>query len=211
MYQRANDYLGNYMRRFGVHGDSVVCEGRCGQGRLPCCCHRQKSRRVGYLTGLLLITLTAHPILAQEQSSGSRKSIDADIAAMPRGQQQTPAPGKRPITISDAVSIFLQQNLQLVAARYDIDTVDAEKLTARLRPNPQVTVGFTGLPLNLSGNLLTDQQYSYGISQTFELAGKRSKRISFADANAQVARAQFETVMWQLTNDLKRKFYAVIL
>jgi len=211
MYQRANDYLGNYMRRFGVHGDSVVCEGRCGQGRLPCCCHRQKSRRVGYLTGLLLITLTAHPILAQEQSSGSRKSIDADIAAMPRGQQQTPAPGKRPITISDAVSIFLQQNLQLVAARYDIDTVDAEKLTARLRPNPQVTFGSSGLPVNFTGPFVSQQTFSYGISQTFELGGKRSKRIGAANANSDVARAQFQMVLWQLTNDLKRKFYAVVL
>ncbi len=211
MYQRANDYLGNYMRRFGVHGDSVVCEGRCGQGRLPCCCHRQKSRRVGYLTGLLLITLTAHPILAQEQSSGSRKSIDADIAAMPRAQQQTPAPGKRPITISDAVSIFLQQNLQLVAARYDIDTVDAEKLTARLRPNPQVTFGSSGLPVNFTGPFVSQQTFSYGISQTFELGGKRSKRIGAANANSDVAKAQFQMVLWQLTNDLKRKFYAVVL
>ena len=127
------------------------------------------------------------------------------------GSQSQTLPAGRPITVSDAVSIFLQQNFQLIAARYDIDTAEAEKLTARLRPNPQVSVGFEGAPLNLSGNLLTEQQYSYSISQTFELGGKRGKRISVADANAQVARAQFETVMWQLTNDLKRKFYAVIL
>src|SRR6266849_10068994 len=211
MYQRANDYLGNYMRRFGVHGDSVVCEGRCGQGRLPCCCHRQKSRRVGYLTGLLLITLTAHPILAQEQSAGSRKSIDADSAPTPRAQQQTPAPGKRPITISDAVSIFLQQNLQLVAARYDIDTVDAEKLTARLRPNPQISVGFSNIPLDFRDNFVKPQTFSYGISQTLELGGKRDKRINEANANSELARAEFQIVVWQLTNDVKKKFYAVLL
>ena len=127
------------------------------------------------------------------------------------GSQSQTLPAGRPITVSDAVVIFLQQNFQLIAARYDIDTAEAEKLTARLRPNPQVSVGFEGAPLNLSGNLLTEQQYSYSISQTFELGGKRGKRMSVADANTQVARAQFETVMWQLTNDLKRKFYAVIL
>jgi cobalt-zinc-cadmium efflux system outer membrane protein len=113
--------------------------------------------------------------------------------------------------MADAVSIFLRQNFQLIAARYDIDTAEAEKLTARLRPNPDVSVGFSGLPLNLSGNLLTEQQYSYSIAQTFELGGKRPKRIDVANANADVARAGFETTVWQLTNDLKRKFFTVIL
>src|SRR6266705_299786 len=205
MSQRVNDYLGNYMRRFGVHGDSVAYEGRSR------CCHRQKSRRAGYLAGLLLITLTAHPILAQEQSSGSRKSINADIAAMPRAQQQTPPPGKRPITISDAVTIFLQQNLQLVAARYDIDTVDAEKLTARLRPNPEVSVSFSDIPLDFRENFVTPQTFSYGISRTLELGGKRRKRIDAANADSELARAEFQIVLWQLTNDLKKKFYAVVL
>ena len=105
----------------------------------------------------------------------------------------------------------MQQNLLLVAARYDIDTVDAEKLTARLRPNPQLNVGFADLPLDFSGNVVKEQQYSYVISQTFELGGKRPKRIDAANVNSDLARGQFQTVLWQLTNDLKRKFYAVLL
>ena len=136
-----------------------------------------------------------------------------DIPAMVHAQQQqTPAPpAKRSITISDAVSIFLQQNLQLVAARYDIDTADAEKLTARLRPNPQLSVSSADLPLNLSGDFFKQQTYSYGISQTFELGGKRRKRIDAANADSELARGEFQTVVWQLTNDLKKKFYAVLL
>ncbi len=161
---------------------------------------------------LLLLTLTAHPILAQEKSSEPLKGINAGISASPPAQQQTAAsPTKRSIAISDAVSIFLQQNLQLVAGRYDIDTADAEKLTARLRPNPEFSFTSQDLPLNFSGNLVKDQQYSYGITQTFELGGKRSKRIDAANANSDLARAEFQTVLWQLTNDLKKKFYAVLL
>jgi outer membrane protein, heavy metal efflux system len=144
----------------------------------------------------------------EESLAGSKPGIATLLA----GQQQSPSPTtKRSITIAEAVSIFLQQNFQLVAARYDIDTAEAEKLTARLRPNPQVTVGFADLPLNLSANFLRDQQYSYGISQTFELGGKRGKRIDAANANSEVARAQFQMVLWQLTNDLKKKFYTVLL
>jgi outer membrane protein, heavy metal efflux system len=129
---------------------------------------------------------------------------------------QTPSapsaiPAGRSITISDAVAIFLQRNLQLMAARYDIDTAEAEKLTARLRPNPQLNVSTSGIPLSFTGPFIREQTYDYGISQTFELGGKRGKRIAAADANAELARGQFQAVVWQATNDLKRKFYTALL
>jgi outer membrane protein, heavy metal efflux system len=154
--------------------------------------------------------LAAHTALAQDKlpDGAQRKTNVVALKVLP----QTPAPSAtQSVSISDAVAIFLRQNFQLIAARYDIDTAEAEKLTARLRPNPDISVGFSGLPLNLSGNLLTEQQYSYAISQTFELGGKRAKRIDVANKNSDVARAQFEMAVWQLTNDLKRKFYTVIL
>ena len=118
---------------------------------------------------------------------------------------------KRLITISDAVTIFLEQNLQLVAAKYDIDETDAEKLSARLRPNPAITIGSSGLPLKFNGPFINSQTFAYNISQDLELGGKRSKRITNANANSEVARANFQIVVWQMTNDLKRKFYAVLL
>jgi outer membrane protein TolC len=211
MYHRTSNYLSNYLLRFSGRRESVVCQGRCGRYLSSRCSRRPTSRRASSLAGLLLLTLTAHPILAQEKSPEPLKGINANIAVL-RGQQQTPAlPAKRSVTISDAVSIFLQQNLLLVAARYDIDTADAEKLTARLRPNPELSVGLADLPLNFSGNVVKEQQYSYVVSQTFELGGKRPKRINAANVNSDLARGQFQTVVWQLTNDLKRKFYAVLL
>src|ERR1051325_2526737 len=109
-------------------------------------------------------------------------------------QSQTKAPAKRSITLADAVELFMRQNLELVAARYDIETADAEKLTARLRPNPQLTVGLSDLPLNFSGPFIKEQTYSYGLSHTIELGGKRSKRIDVADANSDLARGQFQMV-----------------
>ena len=125
--------------------------------------------------------------------------------------QDKPVTPKRSITLDDAVEIFLRQNLELVAGRYDIETAEAEKLTARLRPNPQLTVGLSDLPLNLSGPFIKEQTYSYGVSRTIELGGKRSKRIDVANANSDVAHGQFQMTVWQLTNDLKRKFYTVVL
>ena len=137
--------------------------------------------------------------------------IVSGVQAQDKPQTQAPVTVKRSVTLVDAVEIFMRQNLELVAARYDIETADAEKLTARLRPNPQLSVGLSDLPLNLSGSLIKEQTYNYGISRTIELGGKRNKRIETADANSELARGQFQMVVWQLTNDLKRKFYTVIL
>ena len=138
--------------------------------------------------------------------------VSRNSVAKSQPQQQEPPTTAKRITISDAVSIFLQQNLQLVAARYDIDTVDAEKLTARLRPNPEVSVGFSDIPLHFTGSdFVKPQTFDYDISQTFELGGKRQKRIDAANADSDLARAQFQIVVWQLTNDVKKKFFAVLL
>ncbi|HST54220.1 MAG TPA: TolC family protein [Pyrinomonadaceae bacterium] len=136
-------------------------------------------------------------------------STKPNATPIPVATQTTPA--GRPITISDAVTIFLQQNLQLIAARYDIDTAEAEKLTARLRPNPQLSISTSGVPLSFTGPFIKEQTFDYGVSQTFELGGKREKRIAAADANAELARGQFQAVVWQATNDLKRKFYTALL
>ena len=156
-----------------------------------------------------LIRSSSNPI-AQPKSE-SLSSGPAPTSPPGTRPQQSPSGSAHPITLADAVAIFLRQNFQLIAARYDIDSAEAEKLTARLRPNPDISVGFSGLPLGLSGNLLAEQQYSYSIAQTFELGGKRAKRIGVANASTDVTRAQFEMAVWQLTNDLKKKFYAVIL
>jgi cobalt-zinc-cadmium efflux system outer membrane protein len=155
--------------------------------------------------------IKSSPVPNPESKSASIISKSAPPGLPKTQSAQSPSSSARPITLSDAVSIFLRQNFQLIAARYDIDSAEAEKLTARLRPNPDISVGFSGLPVNLSGSLLAEQQYSYSIAQTFELGGKRAKRIGVANANTDVARAQFEMAVWQLTNDLKKKFYTVIL
>jgi cobalt-zinc-cadmium efflux system outer membrane protein len=159
-----------------------------------------------FFSGLTLFAVVVSSVQAQEISDKNNSAI---LRSQP--QTQAPATSKRTVTIDEAVEIFLRQNLELVAGRYDIETADAEKLTARLRPNPQLTFGLSDLPLNLSGPLIKEQTYSYGLSNTLELGGKRNKRIAVAEANSDVARGQFQMTVWQLTNDLKRKFYTVVL
>jgi cobalt-zinc-cadmium efflux system outer membrane protein len=108
------------------------------------------------------------------------------MAAPVLAQQAPASTPRRAITLADAVDIFLRQNLDLVAARYDIDTAEAEKLTARLRPNPEVDVEFEDLPVDFTVPF-SQQTFTYTLSQTIELGGKRRKRIDAAAADAEVS------------------------
>ena len=173
---------------------------------------RKRYARAKIPAGLVLIFISTFLTHAQDLSQLPVDMSDPASAALVTKPQ--PKPGKqttRLISITDAVSIFLQQNLQLVAARYDINTAEAEKLTARIKPNPQVSFTLNQIPLALNSQVFNPQTFDYSIAQTFEMGGKRQKRIDVADAGAQVAQAQFETAVWQLTNDVKKKFYAVLL
>src|SRR6185369_5326120 len=180
----------NPLRRFVERRDSMVFLDRSGSApcRLP-----QESPRMRCLASLLLLTFTTPAVLAQEKSQQPPlKGLNAAIVEMLHTQQQPPAPvAKRSVTLADAVAIFLQHNLQLVAGRYDIETADAEKLTARLRPNPEFSFNSDQLPLDFSGPFFKEQEITYSISQTFETGGKRHKRIDAANANAELARAEF--------------------
>ena len=157
-----------------------------------------------------LLTLVANAVFGQDTSLLPIKQSGPSATA-PAGPKPTGAQTKRSITISDAVSIFLQQNLQLIAARYDIGTAEAEMLSAKVRPNPEITVASSGLPVRFNGSFLGTQTFAYNLSQDLELGGKRAKRIDVAKADADVAKAQFEVTVWQMTNDVKRKFYTVLL
>src|ERR1051325_7587952 len=135
---------------------------------------------------------------AQEKPAVYLDPSKGAIQLRTQSQTQTPT-ARRSITVDEAVEIFMRQNLQLVAARYDIETADAEKLTARLRPNPQLTFGLADIPVNLRGPLIKEQTYDYGISRPIELGGKRSKRIETANANSDVAPRHVQTVVLRLT------------
>lgn len=175
-------------------------------------CGHKSVREAGARSLALVLVVGCISNQALAQGMPPVSGIHAGTATAPAVVLQTSGPQqRRSITISDAVTVFLQQNLDLVAARFDIDTAEAEKLTARLRPNPEVEVSFEDLPVNFSGPFIKQQTITYGISETFELGGKRQKRIAAAAADAELARGEFQTVVWQLTNDVKRKFYTAVL
>src|SRR4030095_6817260 len=108
------------------------------------------------------------------------------------GLAQTPP---APLTLQQVVDTYIQNNLELQAARYKLERTKADQIAARLRPNPMITV--TAENLAVSGPTPFSRLYEVGATYigTIELGGKRTLREKTADAVVSAAEVQFEDTM----------------
>src|SRR5437870_2355456 len=87
------------------------------------------------------------------------------------------AQDSRPLlTMERVVSMYIERNLELQAARFRLERTKADQIAATLRPNPVVTV--TGENFRLSGPVSFGRLYELAgtYSETIELGGKRPAR-----------------------------------
>ena len=123
---------------------------------------------------------------------------------------QGPEPAA-PLSLDRVVGTYIQNNLELQAARYRLDRVRAEQIAARLRPNPGLTISAENL--RLSGPTAADRLNEFGAtySETIELGGKRARRESAAAANISVAEARFADLMRKGIAEVKRLYFDALL
>ncbi len=155
-----------------------------------------RSIRIGL--ALLLLIFSMHA----DRSGHAADSIG--IAASPF------APPVVRLNLSEAMALFLKQNLDLLIARYGVESSKGQQITARLFPNPVAQIGnvasFTqGNTLSKTGALTMQVQ------QLFELAGKRGYRIESAGFGVQSAEADFEDAVRQLGFTIKEAYYRVVV
>ena len=115
------------------------------------------------------------------------------------------------LTLDRVIDRFLQRNLSMEAARYQVDVARAEQIAARIRPNPGIT--FSAENLKVSGDTPFNRLYevSTTYAQTFELGGKRRLRREVADLIVSVADAKLADVLRQRMFELKRAYYEAVL
>jgi cobalt-zinc-cadmium efflux system outer membrane protein len=121
------------------------------------------------------------------------------------------APQTLPLSLDRAVELFLARNVEVQAARYQVDRAKAERIAAKVRPNPVVAVTAENLALN--GPLPFRGLYEVGASytETIELGGKRRSRENVAELSITAAEAQFEDVLRTKIGALKRSYYEAVL
>ena len=149
-------------------------------------------RLIWYIIVLSVLSFSAYPSSAASPS--------------PPPEQTTVASKTLRLSMNEALGLFVSQNLDVLIAKYGIEYTKGQEVTARLFPNPLLSVGtlssYTqGRTLSNSGQLFTQ------VSQLFELAGKRGYRIESAGFGAQSAEAAFEDAVRQLGFTVKDTYY----
>lgn len=115
------------------------------------------------------------------------------------------------ISLRQADSLFLKNNLLLLAERFRIDASQAQVLQASLYDNPNVTLEVSSfnnetrrvLDVGRQGEkIITVQQLLY-------TAGKRNKRIALASEAARLTELELLDLLRGLRFDLRSRFYSI--
>src|SRR6266550_1749306 len=132
---------------------------------------------------------------------------------VPPAQGQTPSSDKdKPVsleryidrtsglTADDLVAYALSHNLELQAARKEIDAAKGMVKQARLRANPRVDIGVSQ---NITG---TDHTIDVGGMLPLELGGRRPARITVAEREVEVREREFANNERTLAAQVRMKF-----
>lgn len=119
------------------------------------------------------------------------------------------------LTIEQAVTEALERNLGLLAERANIAIAEARVLTARLRPNPVLSVG--GDHMDLLGTGFSDlnaggpTEFSLRTDFLWERGDKRRLRTEVAEAARSVARLQFLNSVRGVVLEVQNTFVDALL
>ncbi|MCV9927518.1 TolC family protein [Flavobacterium sp. LS1R49] len=112
------------------------------------------------------------------------------------------------LDIKETEKRFIDNNLQLIAGRYNIDIAGAEVITSKLFPNPDFnyTNGIAA-KTDPGSNLNAYAERTFGISQLIQTAGKRNKNIKLANLGVEQSKHQFFDLLRTLKFSLRSDFY----
>jgi len=120
------------------------------------------------------------------------------------------------ISLDSAEAIFLKNNFQILAQRYNVDAQKALIIQAKLLPNPNFS--FSRGPVipiydansNFPhSNFFVNSENAATISQLILLAGKRNKQIKLAEANAKLSEYQLFDLIRTLKYTLRTDFFSI--
>ncbi len=136
--------------------------------------------------------------------------------AAPPDQRANPAvpPTAAAMPIDAVLQEAMERNLDLLAERYNLSVSDARMITARLRPNPVLSLGSIYLPLpgtnfqpSLSG--VGPTEYNSRVDFLFERGGKRDSRMALAKADREYAELALKNTLRSLIFSVQSAFVDV--
>jgi len=127
-----------------------------------------------------------------------------------------------PLSIDEALAIFYQRNLDLIAAQYNIDQSRADAIVAAAIPNPTLGVqiselsnrpnmGSNATGCNHAANVSCGPAEYFSFSQLIEVAGKRGLRIESSCFATQAAESDFRDAVRIFSNMVRDAYYDLVL
>jgi cobalt-zinc-cadmium efflux system outer membrane protein len=133
-----------------------------------------------------------------------------------------------PITITEqqALGLFYQHNLDLLAARYNVENARANEIIASAIPNPTLQVEMLELGHNMNQNSTsigcsqtlqtTGQNHNcgpaqyYTFTQLIEMAGRRGLRMQSTAIATQAAESDFRDAVRIFSNMVRDDYYGLV-
>ncbi len=126
------------------------------------------------------------------------------------------------LTVGEVESLFLSNNLQLIATRFDVDIADAAIAQAKLWDNPNLSISDVNLWSTRSqrdgesevipplfGSFAKNTEFSIELSQLIQTANKRGKLINREKVSKEIALQEFEEVLRGLKVELRNSVYEI--
>jgi len=117
------------------------------------------------------------------------------------------------LTEQQAIALFFQHNLGLIAAQYNVDQARAEEIIASAIPNPVFSLSISELSNQISksaDNRSLPAVYPQ-IQQLIETAGKRGLRMEGAELGAEASEYDLQDITRVLVNAVRHAFYGLLL
>jgi len=113
------------------------------------------------------------------------------------------------LSLQDAEALFLNNNFDLLAAKYQINEADAALIQAKLWDNPNLSIDKEAYnkPADKWFIIPNTGEMAISFQQLIYLAGKKNKRINIEKFNSQIARYQFYDLIRTLRYELRTTFF----
>ena len=119
------------------------------------------------------------------------------------------------ISLQQAEKIFLDSNLSILAAHYNVDAASALAMQAKFWDNPVlntdqvISANNNFLPYKTLPDGSPGAQYYFEIDQLIKTAGKRGKLIAAAQTNTEISKLQLQDVIRKLRSQLHIDYYTI--
>lgn len=116
------------------------------------------------------------------------------------------------LSLRQAETLFLKNNLQLIAQHYNIGIAETQIITAKVFPNPDfsISTGFYNPDRHRFFDYSNGQdEFAGNLSQLFTTAGKRNKNIMIANIGVEQAKFQFFDLLRTLKSTLRNDFFTL--